>query len=642
MIKRILGVVMAGIVTATAVSVPSYAENTVDVIEAVETLPYLDVADTDWYYTYVYDVYEKGIMTGLNEYIFAPDNLLVRAQFATILWRMAGSPEAEYKSKFPDVSDGEFYTDAVMWASENNIITGYTDTGCFGPNDMITREQIATLLYRYSGFVGNDTSNRTSLNSYPDADMVSDFAVNAMEWCVAEKIITGDGVTGKLFPQGYTVRAVCATIISRFGDCHEHKWLPVQYEDVDNGYFITVQTEEEYWVCTECGEDISGYAWGHILEEESPTADFERAYRTVEKQQWDSVIEQVPVTYKCSICGISKGHKHNWKRKFDDTKFGYGCNICYHDVTDYEDPYACHGGWHTHQWCNEPDHFVCTECGRKEHRHYWRWIKPEYVTGTDQIGRRGYYFCYGCLSFSTDGKTIDNSIQPQCDNWVTPFDFTSTGEYIQTVEYTEPSEDNRDIQRVDLNKSILCMSVGDSYQLQATLTPSNTTSDRTLKWESSDTNVVEISSSGEITAVGLGEATLTVKTSNGFKDTCFVRVMETNVGTVTSAKLMIDGVDVTGQTIQINDREEHILTLETSPKQAVYNVNYKTSGGSVGVITGSSSKGNMSKDGWINGVTYTDPSTSFKIIKSGTVTMEAEIRDLNGNVMMLNVTINSN
>ena len=186
------------------------------------------------------------------------------------------------------------------------------------------------------------------------------------------------------------------------------------------------------------------------------------------------------------------------------------------------------------------------------------------------------------------------------------------------------------------------MSVGDSYQLQATLTPSNTTSDRTLKWESSDTNVVEISSSGEITAVGLGEATLTVKTSNGFKDTCFVRVMETNVGTVTSAKLMIDGVDVTGQTIQINDREEHILTLETSPKQAVYDVNYKTSGGSVGVITGSSSKGNMSKDGWINGVTYTDPSTSFKIIKSGTVTMEAEIRDLNGNVMMLNVTINSN
>lgn len=91
MIKRILGVVMAGIVTATAVSVPSYAENTVDVIEAVETLPYLDVADTDWYYTYVYDVYEKGIMTGLNEYIFAPDNLLVRAQFATLLYRYSGS-----------------------------------------------------------------------------------------------------------------------------------------------------------------------------------------------------------------------------------------------------------------------------------------------------------------------------------------------------------------------------------------------------------------------------------------------------------------------------------------------------------------------------------------------------------------------
>lgn len=632
---------MAGIVTAAAVSVPSYAEDTAVVTQAAEELPYLDVAATDWYYTYVYDVYEKGIMTGLNEYIFAPNNLLVRAQFATILWRMAGSPAAEYKAKFPDVSDGEFYTDAVMWASENNIITGYTDTGRFGPNDRITREQIAALLYRYSIFVGNDTSNRASLNSYPDADKVSGFAKDAMEWCTAKKIITGDGVTGKLSPQGYTVRAVCATIISRFGNSHEHKWIPAQYEDIDNGYFKTVQAQEEYWICTACGEDISGHALKHILEEKSPAAKYERAYRTVEKQQWVSVIEQNPAGYRCSICGALKGHKHNWRYESAGIKSGYGCNECYFDVTDYEDPSACHGGWHTHQWCIKPGYHVCSECGRKEHRHYWSWIEPEYVSGSDEVRRMGYYFCWGCLNFSTDGRTIDNSIQSQCNNWVTPFDFTSTGEYIQTVEHTDPVSDNRDIQSVLLSKTILCMTPGDTHELQATLTPSNTTSDRTLKWKSSDTSVATISSSGKITAVGLGEATLTVETSNGYTDTCFVRVMETNVGTVDSAKLLFDGVDVTGQTIQIDGRGEHTVALQTSPGQAVYNVSYKTSDSSVGYITGFISKGNLSEYSWQNGVTYTDPSTTFKISKSGTVTLEAKIRDLNGNVITLNVIINS-
>lgn len=179
-------------------------------------MPYKDVSKNAWYYDYVYDVYEKGLMTGMNETTFAPNVVLSRAHFATILWRMAGSPNAGYKAKFPDVTKGQFYTTAVMWATEKGIITGYADSGLFKPADKITREEIATMLYRYAKYSGENVSNIASLESFPDKSKVSGFAKVPMEWCVAEGIISGDGITGELIPQGDTARAVCATIISRY------------------------------------------------------------------------------------------------------------------------------------------------------------------------------------------------------------------------------------------------------------------------------------------------------------------------------------------------------------------------------------------------------------------------------------------
>lgn len=184
----------------------------------VAELPYKDVPKDQWYYKYVYDVYVKSLMTGLDNVTFGPDQNLARAQFAVILYRMEGQPKVEYTNKFSDVPDGIWYTDAILWAAENGIVTGYTsgaNKGKFGPADQINREQLATMMYRYATYkLGEAPTESKELSTFPDAGNVNEFAKDAMKWCVAKEIITGDG--GRLNPQGTTNRAVCATIISRY------------------------------------------------------------------------------------------------------------------------------------------------------------------------------------------------------------------------------------------------------------------------------------------------------------------------------------------------------------------------------------------------------------------------------------------
>lgn len=113
-------------------------------------LPFVDVAEGDWYYDAVADVYDAGLMTGIDGTHFAPNQKLARAQFALILYRLNDSPEVDGKSPFKDVAEGDWYTDAVIWANKKGIITGYTDTGLFGPGDDITREQLVVMMYSLS------------------------------------------------------------------------------------------------------------------------------------------------------------------------------------------------------------------------------------------------------------------------------------------------------------------------------------------------------------------------------------------------------------------------------------------------------------------------------------------------------------
>ena len=185
-------------------------------------LPYTDVAEGDWFYDYVYDVYVKKLMTGLEDTVFGPGQNLARAQFAIILYRMEGEPKIEYTAQFPDVENNIWYTNAVLWAAKNGIVTGYSDTGKFGPSDNITREQMATMMYRYAKYKEMDVTDAKDLSSFPDGNKVQVFAVDGMKWCTAKGIISGKGEEPKILePQGNTSRAECATIISRFTEITE-------------------------------------------------------------------------------------------------------------------------------------------------------------------------------------------------------------------------------------------------------------------------------------------------------------------------------------------------------------------------------------------------------------------------------------
>lgn len=180
------------------------------------TIPYLDVAENDWYYNAVCYNYQIKTMTGLDATHFGANETLARAQFAVILHRMNDAPKVTYKATFPDVPDGNWFTDAVLWAADTKVVTGYSDTGKFGPADKINREQMAVMMYRYANYKGYESGASADISGYNDAAKVSVFAKEAMEWAVGNGIITGKDNGTRLDPQGNATRAECATIIMRF------------------------------------------------------------------------------------------------------------------------------------------------------------------------------------------------------------------------------------------------------------------------------------------------------------------------------------------------------------------------------------------------------------------------------------------
>ena len=200
------------------------------------SLPFLDVSVNDWYYDSVKRISEKGIMTGLSSNIFGPAAPLSRAQFAVILHRMNGAPDVSYTNRFPDIPADTWYTDAVLWASDIGVITGYA-SGYYGPADYITREQIATMLYRYAQYKGYNTSGRNLALAYTflDGGHVSAFSKTAMEWITWSNIITGKDNNTRLDPQGNASRAECATMILRFEDYVVHPEQDDQYYYVSLG-----------------------------------------------------------------------------------------------------------------------------------------------------------------------------------------------------------------------------------------------------------------------------------------------------------------------------------------------------------------------------------------------------------------------
>ena len=173
-----------------------------------------DVSESDWFYDGVKYAVESGLMKGVSEEDFAPDETLTRAMLVTILYRLAGAPAVDENAKlaFTDVEDGQWYTDAILWATEEGITHGMTDT-TFGTDEPVTREQMVTFLWRYVG----EPESEQSLESFPDADQISAFAETAMRWAVENEIITGNEMNGKAYidPQGNATRAQVAVIFMR-------------------------------------------------------------------------------------------------------------------------------------------------------------------------------------------------------------------------------------------------------------------------------------------------------------------------------------------------------------------------------------------------------------------------------------------
>lgn len=218
---------------------------------AVET-PFTDVPSDGWYAEAVAYVYSEKLMVGVEENHFAPEGTVTRAMVVTPLWRREGSEvvDKNYAQPFSDVS-GAWYTEPVTWAISKEIVKGYPlpftgmPTGVFyyfAPDQNVTREELAAFLYRYAAAIGMDTSARADLSGFADQVKVSDWAKEAIKWCVAVKIIDGmtEGGTQVLQPQGTATRAQFAAMLMRFDN------LPLVIDACNGSWKTSTGDERTY------------------------------------------------------------------------------------------------------------------------------------------------------------------------------------------------------------------------------------------------------------------------------------------------------------------------------------------------------------------------------------------------------------
>ncbi len=186
--------------------------------------PFYDVSVVPghWKYESVKYVYENGIMNGITNSdgtinTFEPDEALTRAMFATVLYRIEGSPAIRFENRFSDVVSGRYYSSAIIWAYQKGIVNGYAD-GSFGVDDNITREQIAKMLKYYSDLKGYTTNTLVDINNFPDAAEVSGWAVDPIRWAVGSGMMNGKNIGGTYYldPKGEATRAECAAMLTRF------------------------------------------------------------------------------------------------------------------------------------------------------------------------------------------------------------------------------------------------------------------------------------------------------------------------------------------------------------------------------------------------------------------------------------------
>ena len=182
--------------------------------ESPKELPFTDVKKGDWYYTAVEYTYQRGIIKGATDTEFRPTKNITRGMIVTILWRMEGEPKVTGVKDFPDVT-GQYYYNAVRWAVKNGVVNGY-NSGKFGPNDNITREQLATILCNYAKYKKKNVNLSTDANKFTDWYKISGYAKPSMDWAIATGVITGKNNGTKVDPQGTATRAEATAMIYNY------------------------------------------------------------------------------------------------------------------------------------------------------------------------------------------------------------------------------------------------------------------------------------------------------------------------------------------------------------------------------------------------------------------------------------------
>lgn len=200
--KRLIAVSLAALFAAAVLSVPASAGT-----------GFSDVAADRWSVSDIAYAAGRGILRGVGEDRFAPDAELTRATVVTALWRLAGSPDLSSLPRFDDVPVGAWYERAVAWARDAGVVFGVTPE-LFAPDKPITREQLATMLYRFAQYAGTLRDAAGSIDAFPDASRVSDWAKDAMAWAVSSDLIKG--IAGRLRPDGTATREQLAALIRRF------------------------------------------------------------------------------------------------------------------------------------------------------------------------------------------------------------------------------------------------------------------------------------------------------------------------------------------------------------------------------------------------------------------------------------------
>ncbi len=176
---------------------------------------FIDVPATEWYYSDVLNVYRQSLMGGITENEFGPTETTTKAMFVTILHRIAGWQSMQVNHTYTDLEAGAWYSDAVQWAIGTGVYSGFPDTRNFNPDEPITREEIALLIYNFAKYIGFDTTLVNSTSNYADTAQISDWTRQAVQWAVGAGILSGKP-DNSLDPTGTATRAEIAAIITRF------------------------------------------------------------------------------------------------------------------------------------------------------------------------------------------------------------------------------------------------------------------------------------------------------------------------------------------------------------------------------------------------------------------------------------------